>query len=71
MDFDKIANEFVRACVSVGLPLQRRKKVKAYGCTRCQRCHREGDALFQKHFWFQSKHGWYWIETSEWEICNQ
>lgn len=29
----------------------------AYGCTRCQKWHYEGDALFEPHIWHQSKHG--------------
>lgn len=28
-----------------------------YGCTRCQRHHYEGTALFEKHLYWQSKHG--------------
>lgn len=28
-----------------------------YGCVRCQGYHREGDALYDAHLYFQSKHG--------------
>lgn len=29
----------------------------SYGCCQCQKHHYEGDALYQKHIGFQSKHG--------------
>jgi hypothetical protein len=34
--------------------------VRAYGCVRCQKEHREGlDPEYEPHLMFQSKHGWY------------
>lgn len=33
--------------------------VREYGCTKCQRYHREGiDAEYRPHLPHQSKHGW-------------
>jgi hypothetical protein len=29
----------------------------AYGCVECQEWHYEGDAEYQPHIYFQSKHG--------------
>jgi hypothetical protein len=31
--------------------------ISSYGCCRCQSHHYEGDALYEPHIGFQSKHG--------------
>lgn len=34
------------------------RPVREYGCTRCQKWHREGlDAEYEPHLYWQSKHG--------------
>lgn len=30
-----------------------------YGCTLCQKFHREWEAIYREHLYFQSKHGYY------------
>jgi hypothetical protein len=32
------------------------RQIRFYGCTRCQRCHFEGTALFREHLYWQDKH---------------
>ena len=34
------------------------RQYRGYGCVRCQRWHYEGDADFELHIMWQSKHGW-------------
>ena len=36
-----------------------------YGCVRCQSYHRECDALYGPHLYFQSKHGLRFVPVEE------
>jgi len=46
--------------------------VRAYGCVRCQREHRQGlDAEYEPHLPFQSKHGYYLRTATLGEVLDR